>query len=259
MVIFAGDAYKTRDPNPTYQREFARRMKRIADAGIPVVMLVGNHDLPAVAQKATSISIFNTLDVPNTFIGDREKLWQITCRPASRCRSPRCPIRSRAGCWPMRPCAANRSTRPTRCCSRSWWTIFAAWRRGAATARCAGGAHRAFQRAGSQPGQRAQYHDWPRCGRAARVLADPAWDYVALGHIHKHQSLNGDAHPPVIYSGSIERIDFGEAQSPKAGSWRRSSAARPNGSSISTTIGRRGPLSRSPSTCAKWKATRRRP
>ena len=55
-------------------------MKRIADAGIPVVMLVGNHDLPAVAQKATSISIFNTLDVPNTFVGDREKLWQITCR-----------------------------------------------------------------------------------------------------------------------------------------------------------------------------------
>ena len=44
VVIFAGDAYKTRDPNPTYQREFARRMKRIADAGIPVVMLVGNHD-----------------------------------------------------------------------------------------------------------------------------------------------------------------------------------------------------------------------
>jgi exonuclease SbcD len=47
------------------------------------------------------------------------------------------------------------------------------------------------------------------------VLADPAWDYVALGHIHKHQSLNGDAHPPVIYSGSIERIDFGEEHEPK--------------------------------------------
>jgi exonuclease SbcD len=50
---------------------------------------------------------------------------------------------------------------------------------------------------------------------ARGVLADPAWDYVALGHIHKHQSLNGDAHPPVIYSGSIERIDFGEEREPK--------------------------------------------
>ena len=47
------------------------------------------------------------------------------------------------------------------------------------------------------------------------VLADPAWRYVALGHIHKHQSLNGSHQPPVIYSGSIERIDFGEEREPK--------------------------------------------
>jgi len=33
-----------------------------------------------------------------------------------------------------------------------------------------------------------------------------------LGHIHKPQSLNDDAHPPVIYPGSIERIDFGEVE-----------------------------------------------
>ena len=47
------------------------------------------------------------------------------------------------------------------------------------------------------------------------VLCDPVWRYVALGHIHKHQSLNRDAQPPVIYSGSIERIDFGEEHEPK--------------------------------------------
>jgi exonuclease SbcD len=51
------------------------------------------------------------------------------------------------------------------------------------------------------------------------VLADPAWDYVALGHIHMHQSLNGDNHPPVVYSGSPERIDFGEEGQPKGFCW----------------------------------------
>jgi DNA repair protein SbcD/Mre11 len=39
---------------------------------------------------------------------------------------------------------------------------------------------------------------------------------VALGHIHKHQSLNAQgSHPPIIYPGSIERIDFGEAKERK--------------------------------------------
>jgi exonuclease SbcD len=47
------------------------------------------------------------------------------------------------------------------------------------------------------------------------LVRDPRLDYVALGHIHKPQDLNPDAHPPVIYPGSIERVDFGEAQDDK--------------------------------------------
>src|SRR5262249_48032847 len=61
-------------------------------------------------------------------------------------------------------------------------------------------------------------------------------DYVAMGHIHKHQSLGN--HPPIVYPGSIERIDFGEEHEDKgcvlvelekgATSWRfHKLAARP--------------------------------
>ncbi|MEE8163877.1 MAG: hypothetical protein V3T92_07765 [Anaerolineae bacterium] len=32
LVVFAGDAYRTRDPNPTYQREFAKRIHRLSTA-----------------------------------------------------------------------------------------------------------------------------------------------------------------------------------------------------------------------------------
>ena len=60
LVLFAGDVYKTRDPNSTYRREFARRIKRLSDGGISVVLLVGNHDLPVQERKASSIEIFRT-------------------------------------------------------------------------------------------------------------------------------------------------------------------------------------------------------
>ncbi|GAH77106.1 unnamed protein product, partial [marine sediment metagenome] len=47
-----------------------------------------------------------------------------------------------------------------------------------------------------------------------RLLANPALDYVALGHLHRHQVVRED-NPPVVYAGSIERIDFGEEKEEK--------------------------------------------
>ncbi len=48
-----------------------------------------------------------------------------------------------------------------------------------------------------------------------KLVRDPRLDYVALGHIHKAQNLNEGGQPPVIYPGSIERVDFGEVSDDK--------------------------------------------
>jgi len=216
VVIFAGDAYKTRSPNPTYQREFARRMKRLADNAIPVVLLVGNHDLPAVAQRATSITIFNTLDVPNMWLGEREQLLQITCRrgqPVQVATLPY-PLRSRllADVQHRGKSISEIDQILQQIMVQNIQGLAQEARQNPDVPAILTG-HFSVQEA-SQGSERNIM-----IGRDVAVprsvLADSAWDYVALGHIHKHQELNKGQQPPIVYSGSIERIDFGEERESK--------------------------------------------
>ena len=61
LVIFAGDAYRSCDPTPTHQREFASLIRMVSAEKIPVVMVTGNHDNPVAFGKASSVDIFGTL------------------------------------------------------------------------------------------------------------------------------------------------------------------------------------------------------
>lgn len=217
LVIFAGDAYKTRTPNPTHQRAFARRVKRLIDAGVPVVLLVGNHDLPTMVQKASSVDIFGALDVPNVVVGRDERVHRLETRrgPVQVATVPY-PVRQRLlahddyrGLSLAELDAALREivTRNVRALADGLDPdVPAVLTAHLSVSGATWGSERSVM-----------------VGRDAVVLkstlADPAWDYVALGHIHKHQSLNAQAYPPVVYSGSLERIDFGEEREAKGFCW----------------------------------------
>lgn len=41
------------------------------------------------------------------------------------------------------------------------------------------------------------------------------FDYVLAGHVHRHQVLTADGGPPIVYSGSVDRITFAEIGEPK--------------------------------------------
>ena len=71
LVIFAGDAYKDRSPQPTFQREWGQRIMRLAQAHIPTLLLVGNHDLSPALGRAHALDPFTTLQVPNVQVIDR--------------------------------------------------------------------------------------------------------------------------------------------------------------------------------------------
>jgi exonuclease SbcD len=214
LVLFAGDAYKTRDPNSTYRREFVRRIKRLADAGIPVVLLVGNHDLPAQEKRASSIDIFRTLDVSNVVVGNREQLHILTTRRGD-------PIQVATVPYPLRQQLLADDDHKNKTIAELDQLLqeivtdniraLAQQVDPSIPAVLVGHFSVSEAKLGSER--------TVMLGRDVvvlkSVLADPAWDYVALGHIHRHQSLNGDQHPPIVYCGSLERIDFGEEKEVK--------------------------------------------
>ena len=214
LVLFAGDAYKTRDPNSTYRREFARRIKRLADAGIPVVLLVGNHDLPAQEKRASSIDIFHTLDVPHVVVGNRDRLHLITTRQGAQIQVATVP-------YPVRQRLLSREEHRDKTIAELDALVqqlvseniqaLAEQADPSIPAVLAGHFSVSDAKFGSERSV--------MLGRDVvvlkSVLAVPAWDYVALGHIHRHQELNAGQQPPIVYCGSLERIDFGEEKEAK--------------------------------------------
>jgi exonuclease SbcD len=217
VVIFAGDAFKARNPTPTYQRAFARRVKRLADAGVPVVLLVGNHDLPTMVQRASSVDIFRTLDVPNVVVGRVEDVHRVETRHG--------PVQVATVPYPVRQRLLARDEYRGLSIEQLDKELQRIVTRNiqAMAAQLDSDLPAVLTAHLSVSGATFGSERSVMIGRDAVVLksalADPAWDYVALGHIHKHQSLNDGGYPPVVYAGSLERIDFGEEGQPKGFCW----------------------------------------
>ena len=217
LVIFAGDAFKTRDPSPTLQREFARRVKRFIDANVPVVMLVGNHDLPAMEKKASSIDIYRTLGVPNVIIGWAEELHVIETKRGK--------VQVATAPYPMRNRLFAQAEHRGKSIDELDKTL----------QEIVGENIRAmaeqldpempsiltghFTVSGATYGSERSVMIGRDVAVLKSVLSDGPWDYVALGHIHKHQDLNAGRYPAMVYPGSLERIDFGEEKEAKGFCW----------------------------------------
>ena len=211
LVLFCGDAYKSREPSQTQQREFAKRINRLSSNGVPIFLLVGNHDLPNAIGKATTTEIFDTLAVKNVYVSNRPDIYRIptnggTIQIASLPWLRRSALLSKEETkdldfeqinQKLQQVLTNIITAHAKKLDPGLPSILAAhvWVSGAQT-----GSERLItigQEHVLLPGN----------------IANPAFDYIALGHIHKRQVLSSS--PPVIYAGSLERLDFGEEMDDK--------------------------------------------
>ncbi len=213
LVLFGGDAFPDATPPPYVQEAFAAQFRRLADAKIPTVLLVGNHDQHSQGAGGASLSIYRTLAVPGFIVGDRLTTHLIPTLNGD--------IQVMTLPWLTRSTLLTRpeteglsleeinnllvqKLQPAlegeiRQLNPQLPTILLAH---LMADRASLGAERLLA-----------------VGKGFTIplalLMRPELDYVALGHVHKHQNLNPKNNPPIVYPGSIERVDFGEEKEPK--------------------------------------------
>lgn len=212
LFLFCGDAFRNPDPSPTEQMIFAECLRPLSERGIPIVLLVGNHDHPVTFGRASSIDIFGYLQ-GQTRVFRRPEVTIV--------QTKRGPLQLIALPWPVRSLLMTQENFRRKSATEVRELIeqlYVEYIQSAATQLdptlptvLAG--HFSVQGAELAGSERTSLIDHEPKFTVGQ-LALPPIDYVALGHIHRHQNLNPGG-IPVVYSSSIERVSFREADDPK--------------------------------------------
>jgi len=209
LVIFAGDTYRDRSPAPTFQREWGKRIMRLSRAKIPTLLLTGNHDVSPSQHRAHAIQEFDTLSPDYIHVVSSLKLLGPDDLDGVPVQVLAIPWITRSGIVASLSMDSSSEENPQELIENSlsaWLNQTIADLDPSMPAILTAHASIAGAKFGSEQSV--------KIGRDVvlppGLVANPVLDYVALGHIHRFQDLNEGSHPPVVYPGSIERVDFGE-------------------------------------------------
>lgn len=187
-LIFAGDAYKTRDPSPTQQRGFGERIKRAAK-NMPVILVVGNHDTPNAEGKANTLDIYSALEIDNVWISRTPELLNIPTQSGA--------LQIITLPWLHKEDYKSVGEKLLSLYEKLDPKLPAIF---LSHSEIVGAAY------GSEKGMAIQND----VTLPLSLLQDRRLSYVALGHIHKHQVLSKpNDRPLIVYAGSPHRFDFG--------------------------------------------------
>jgi len=211
LVLFCGDAYKSREPSQTQQREFAKRINRLSTSGIPIFLLIGNHDMPNAIGKATTTEIFDTLAIKNVYVSNKPDVYKIETKSGA--------IQIASLPWPRRSTLLSKEETKNLNFEQINQKIQQVLTNiiNALASRLDPGLPSILAAHVWVVGAKIGSERLMTIGQEHVLLpgnvANPAFDYIALGHIHKHQVISEN--PPVVYAGSLERVDFGEEDDEK--------------------------------------------
>jgi len=213
LVLFGGDAFPDATPAPYIQQAFASEFRRLVEANIPTILLVGNHDQHSQGKGGASLSIYRTLGVPGFIVGDQIETHHIST-PNGEVQVITLPWLTHSALL-TRPETEGLSLEEVNqlLIKKLQPILEGEIRRLDPNLPTVLLGHLMADRA--QLGAERFLAVGKGFTIPMSLLTRPEFDYVALGHVHRHQNLNPQGQPPVVYPGSIERVDFSEEKEEK--------------------------------------------
>lgn len=202
LVLFAGDMFHHNTPSPSLISEVSIRLKEISNI-CPMILVPGNHD--QAANRVSALQYLDELDIPNIHISDQPKHYIFDELKLFIGAMPY-PTYSMFDINSRESTAKAELIQEVSDCLYRWLEIADVHYIDTAI----------LLMHGTIEGVQWGSYSGTALGAQASLMIDDVnfgWDYVALGHIHLHQDLSRGHNkwPPIVYSGSIERVDFGEA------------------------------------------------
>jgi len=207
IVLICGDVFKSREPDVTQQREFAKRIKRLSKEGIVVYIVIGNHDLHNASGKATSVEIYDIVGLPGVFVKRRPGIdiintkrgkIQLVALPYVTSANLSCEGMSiEELSLEMRKRLYELTEQLSAGIDMTLPAILASH----------------YSVIGADSGSEKGIMLGREVTLPVSLFERSEYEYVAMGHIHKHQKLGNN--PPVVYSGSLDRVDFSEENEDK--------------------------------------------
>jgi exonuclease SbcD len=215
LILIAGDVFHRENPQPAEEIEFARRIsKATSSGGARIVIILGNHDYSSSGPGASAVEIFPALDIEGVTIARKPGVLEVDTKNGI----------VQVACLPW----AGRGAFLTR---DEYKSLSSGEIQTEIEKRLIEIIHNLAKRIDRKKPAVFLGHVAARGAKLSGTevdtlsttdptvpvteLVDDAFDYVALGHIHRFQDLNECRMPPVVYSGSIERIDFTEERERK--------------------------------------------
>lgn len=214
FFLLCGDAYKTATPSPTQQKLLMDCLFKLYRAKIPVVIVVGNHDHPLSFGRVHALDVFAGLPLEGFYVFSKPGILKLETKNG--------PIQIVGIPWPTRNNLLTLEDFRQQDCQQIVQEIssrVATIIKNFATALDPSipailASHLTVSTGVFSGSEKTAIIGSDPMLMPSQLAIEP-FNYIALGHLHRHQNLAEVGMAPIVYSGSIEAIDFGEIRDKK--------------------------------------------